>query len=268
MDVDTVQDVPAPAMSLQHPNSDYDKAFPSFFLHAHTTLAPIDLHPIDEPRRQWAIDQIEDGNSQPNHRPSAVLGKRKRVSYVPQPPVKRILLEMQGSTLTDPIELDSNRSEPPHKIFKTLPIKYLKFKEDVRPPWIGTYSKAPKENKFATLCRNPFQRGLPQVNYDYDSEVEWEEPEEGEELNSEGEEDDDDDDDDMEEFLDDEAAEALPKRKQLVGDLEPICSNLNWENSSRNNTQVQFGSTTLDLEQFRIGVLFGKPCTFSSMNMG
>ena len=251
----------ATTVSAQYQPSDYDKAFPSFFLHAHTTIAPIDLHPIDEARRQWAVDQIEKGKNESHDRPITVLGKRKRVSYVQQPPVKRILLEMQGNTSGNPIELDESRSDASSKMLKTIPIKYLKFKEDVRPPWIGTYSKAPEGRRFAALCRNPFKRGLPHVNYDYDSEAEWEEPEEGEELGSEGEEDDEDEDDDMEEFLDDEAAEALPRRKQLIGDLEPVYTDLNWENPSRNNTTAQFGSTTLDLEQFRIGVLFGKSNT-------
>ena len=258
IDVDADQDVSVASGLAQQRTSEYDKAFPSFFLHTHTTLAPIDPHPIDEARRQWAIDQIENGKNKPSHRPDTVLGKRKRASYLPQPSVKRILLKMQGNASTNPIELDVSSSDAPSKILETVPIKYIKFKEDVRPPWIGTYSKAPEGHKFAALCRNPFRRGLPHVNYDYDSEAEWEEPEEGEDLNSEGEEDDDDDDEDMEEFLDDEAAESLPRRKQLVGDLEPVYTGLNWENSSRNNTTVQFGATNLDLEHFRIGILFGK----------
>lgn len=173
--------------------------------------------------------------------------------------MKKLLLEMQGSTAINPIDLEMIKVDAASKQLKTLPIKVLKFHQDVRPPWIGTYSRAPEACRFAALCRNPFRRELPHVNYDYDSEAEWEEPEEGEDLDSEGEEEEEkDEDDDMEEFLDDEADEMLPKRKQLVGDLEPVYTGLSWACSDGSNTTVTFGTGTIDLEQFRMGVLLGK----------
>lgn len=242
---------------LQAQVSEYDKMFPPFFLHAHTELAPITRQPIDEVRASWAMDQIQQGKLQPDKRPETVLGKRKRSSYIPQPAVKKLLLEMQGISATNPIELETGKSDSASSILRTLPIKYLKFREDVRPPWIGTYSKAPPGQKFATLCRNPFRRGLPDVNYDYDSEAEWEEPEEGEDLNSEGEEEEDEEDDDMGEFLDDETAEAQPKRKQLVGDLEPVYTELNWEGPTTKTVPVSFGASTIDLQTYRLGTLLG-----------
>ena len=71
---------------------------------------------------------------------------------------------------------------------------------------------------------------MPDTNYDYDSEAEWEEPGEGEDLLSEGEEEvDDEDDGDMEDFLDDEeTADAKSKRRPLLGDLQPSCTGLCW----------------------------------------
>ena len=241
---------------LQSQVSEYDKTFPPFFLHAHTEVAPI-TRSIDEVRALWAMDQIEQGKLQPGRRPETVLGKRKRSSYMPQPAVKKLLLEMQGLSATNPIDLEMSKSDSAANILRTLPIKFLKFKEDVRPPWIGTFSKAPSGRKFVALCRNPFRKCLPGVNYDYDSEAEWEEPEEGEDLNSEGEEEEDEDEDDMEEFLDDETAEAIPKRKQLVGDLEPVYTDLNWEGPTTKTSSVLFGASTIDLQTYRLGTLLG-----------
>jgi chromatin assembly factor 1 subunit A len=173
--------------------------------------------------------------------------------------VKKLVHDIQG-TVTKPIDLTSDeaRIKSASQILSSLPVKYLKFAEDVRPPWIGTYSKAPKEKMFIKLARNPFQRQLP-VNYDYDSEAEWEEPEEGEELNSEGEEEDDEDEEDMDGFLDDEGIEdATPKRKQLMGDMEPIHTSLHWvENDSTKHT-VPYGNSSLDLSLFRLSTLAGK----------
>ncbi|GAA5912416.1 hypothetical protein JCM6882_005506 [Rhodosporidiobolus microsporus] len=69
-------------------------------------------------------------------------------------------------------------------------VKMLKFREDVRPGYIGTWTKTSRVVGF----RTPFAKESALLNYDYDSEAEWEEePEgEGEDVNSDGEEEKDD----------------------------------------------------------------------------
>jgi chromatin assembly factor 1 subunit A len=132
------------------------------------------------------------------------------------------------------MELDSKdqtrAAEDARDILRQIPMKTLKFGEDVRPPYQGTFSRSVPEVSARKLARNPYYRGLPEVNYDYDSEAEWEEPEEGEDLDSEeDEEGSDDGDDDMDGFLDDEDDALLAGRRRLiVGDLEPVSSGLCW----------------------------------------
>lgn len=112
---------------------------------------------------------------------------------------------------------------------RKITMKSLKFGEDVRPPYQGTFTRVVPESSAKKLCRNPYYRGLPDTDYDYDSEAEWEEPEEGEDLDSEEEEESDDGEDDMDGFLDDEDdALAGGKRRLIVGDLEPVCSGIQW----------------------------------------
>lgn len=118
-------------------------------------------------------------------------------------------------------------------------MKSIKFGEDVRPPYQGTFTREVPAPSAKKLCRNPYYRGLPDVNYDYDSEAEWEEPEEGEELDSEEEEESDEGEDDMDGFLDDEDdALAGGKRRLIVGDLEPVCSGIRW--ASDGGMDVEF----------------------------
>lgn len=118
----------------------------------------------------------------------------------------------------------------PHDMLLNVRMKSLKFGEDVRPPYQGTYSRAVPRVEARKLSRNPYHKVLPETNYDYDSEAEWEEPEEGEDLDSEEEEEGSDDgDEEMEDFLDDEEDTlAGGKRRQIVGDLEPICSGIRF----------------------------------------
>ena len=128
-----------------------------------------------------------------------------------------------------PVSDDVQESDP-RQLLCHIPIKLLKFHEDVRPPYQGTFTRFVPESSVVKVSRNPYHRVIPDINYDYDSEAEWEEPEEGEELESEEEEEGSDDgEDDLEGFLDDEDdALAGGKRRLIVGDLEPVCSGIRW----------------------------------------
>ena len=83
--------------------------------------------------------------------------------------------------------------------------KYLKFFEDCRPPYCGTWCKTSK----LITGKHPFQKDTSFLDYDYDSEAEWEEEEPGEDL----EEDEVDDDvDDMEKLAADEGVDINDTR--------------------------------------------------------
>lgn len=174
-----------------------------------------------------------------------------------QPSVKDIVEQLHG-TPSRPVDLtDSQKiqaSRQPLELLKSVSTKILKFAEDVRPPYIGTYSRVQDPLAARMLCRNPFARGLPSTDYDYDSEAEWEDPGEGEDLDSEGEEEaESEDGDDMEGFLDDEEeGTKIGQRRRLVaGDLEPTSTGLCWEDACRN-------SAVQDMAAYRLEVILGK----------
>ncbi|KAL9033779.1 MAG: hypothetical protein Q9214_007347, partial [Letrouitia sp. 1 TL-2023] len=143
------------------------------------------------------------------------------------------------------------------------------FAEDVRPPYIGTFTKLQDNQKAAKLCRNPFSRSLPNTNYDYDSEAEWEDPGEGEDLDSEGEEENESEEgDDMDDFLDDEDAgdgsrQSL-KRRPMIADLEPTSTGLCWEydfsvNAKSTPDTFHNNASEIDLRQYRLEVILDNP---------
>ncbi|OAX80261.1 hypothetical protein ACJ72_05410 [Emergomyces africanus] len=138
-------------------------------------------------------------------------------------------------------------------LLKRISMKVLKFSEDVRPPYQGTFTKRLPEQQARSLCRNPFGRMVPDFNYDYDSEAEWEEPEEGEDLDSEGDEETSEDGDgEMEDFLDDGDDDTLGgRRRVIIGDLEPVCSGIHWEGEDEidpvlNSCRMEVISETLN----------------------
>jgi chromatin assembly factor 1 subunit A len=182
--------------------------------------------------------------------------------------VKEIVERIHG-TARKPIDLTesgTNSLRKPTQLLKYITTKYLKFAEDVRPPYIGTYTKITDQSAASKLRRNPFAKILPTTDYGYDSEAEWEDPGEGEDLDSEGEEEagEDEDGDEMEGFLDDEdGAEIVRaanlKHRPLNEDLEPSCTGLCWENAldpacwSSAEAKVM-----VDLSSLRLEILSGR----------
>jgi chromatin assembly factor 1 subunit A len=145
--------------------------------------------------------------------------------------IAEVIKQVHGSP-DRPIDLTNTsvaNQQQPLEMFKGVPMKYLHFGEDVRPPYYGTYTKPYPDTVARRLARNAVSRIRQDTNYDYDSEAEWEEPEEGEDLDSEGEDDaEEEGDDDMDGFLDDEEDPQL-KRRMLSGDLVPVSTGLCWE---------------------------------------
>ncbi|KAK6354584.1 hypothetical protein TWF696_003726 [Orbilia brochopaga] len=177
--------------------------------------------------------------------------KRRKRGNLPRLSTKEVLAGLNRSPGPVPDFFTSKSSGTTDYVteLKKLPRKVFKYWEDIRPAYTGTYTRIPKTSGLRK-GRNPFQKSLPGVDYDYDSEAEWvEEPDDdGEELHSEEEDDPMDvgSPDEMDDFLDDESEDPGKKRHNLSGPLIPNTSGLVWEDECENSE---------GWEQFRIGIL-------------
>ena len=263
--------------------SEYERLFPPFFVQSHTTIAPQNRFSRDEGSLQYARSRIDEGFGSASGTEvgsSAPIFDPFTLFHLPQQhrgdifnrlrmSLKEVVENIHG-TVQKPIDLTESGSKSslrkPTDLLKCFTIKYLKFAEDVRPPYIGTYTKICDHSTSSKLSRNPFARSLPATDYNYDSEAEWEEPGEGEDLDSEGEEEvgEDEDDDEMEGFLDDEEGIEIGrmvnlKHRHLNGDLEPSCTGLCWESASdQEGLSSGEAKLTIDLKSFRMNILSGK----------
>ncbi|KAK8013016.1 hypothetical protein PG991_010391 [Apiospora marii] len=149
------------------------------------------------------------------------------------PSVKKIMAELLG----DPIE-SANRTESQQARFSDvqrqlskIPVKLVSFYEDVRPAYVGTVTSFNPE-ELNKLARRPTSRVLTKLNYEYDSEAEWEE-EEGEDLDdADDDEEGDEGDDEMADFLDD-AEDAVAVRTAHLPEEEPKSTGICFENRQR-----------------------------------
>lgn len=263
--------------------SEYERLFPPFFVQSHTNIAPQSQFSRDRDSLIYAQSRIDEGlgsgfGSESDHS-APVFDPIKLFHLSPHRwsdqhhrrrfRVKEIVDSIHG-TAHRPIDLTDagpNKSlRNPTDLLRRFTIKYLKFAEDVRPPYIGTYSKICNQSEGSKLSRNPFAKTLPATDYSYDSEAEWEEPGEGEDLDSEGEEEagEEEDEDEMEGFLDGEEGSEMVraanlKHRSLNGDLEPLCTGLCWEHASdqAGSSSVE-GKLMVDLSLLRLDILSGR----------
>lgn len=251
-------------------SSDYLKTFLPFALPSNAQIAPPNVHVWDNAATEhmakriaqgWAIHQTINESRQ-DHIITSLDLRRSRPPHIclNLPTVRELMEDMNGrsSDLTG-----QSATEDPIETLRRIPVRYLEFKEDVRPPYVGTYTK-PQTRR---LARNPFARKRQDTDYDYDSEAEWEEPEEGEDLDSEGESEGGDSveaGDEMDGFLDDDGADGLPMRRKVTmvaADLEPKCSGLCFEDL--NGDCHDGDGSEIDLSAFRLGLLLGTSHTYS-----
>ncbi|EEB09096.1 CAF assembly factor complex large subunit Pcf1 [Schizosaccharomyces japonicus yFS275] len=149
--------------------------------------------------------------------------------------------ELDNSTVRSLVQELQNPSSKfaPEVVLETLrriPIKLIMFAEDVRPPYLGTFTRQPTQPNFA---RYPWWED-DSMNYDYDSEAEWiadDEEEDAEDLLSDEDEDDASDDIGDESdtaFVDDEdalQASVSVKATTTSRPLEVFIQKPTWDSS-------------------------------------
>ena len=251
-------------------SSDYNKAFLPFAAPSNATVAPINHFQWDNESTRLATRHADEWlSTQSDHKapPRSLrecldLGPHEALSrgYHPMP-VPEIIKQMEDAEpqhANAGMELKGSKRIRPQTLLQDIPMKYISFHEDVRPPYIGTLSSSRTRHSTRHIIYHPTAKVDQHIDYDYDSEAEWEEPEEGEDLGSDLGDDEEsvDEAEDFEEFLDDDD-EAVPrtKRKLLSGDMQPISSGMCWEGESGEVPANHAGYITSDQ---RLEVLIGK----------
>lgn len=223
--------------------SDYDRYFLPFATPSHATIAPINRFTWDTDATKFSVSKADEWfreseqscTTDPNILQNLQLAPWETAPRgLSQSTAKDVLGEITGSSDGS---MDLTETKPMDNI-RQIPMKYIYFHHDVRPPYVGSRTNINKSRDYLTLGRNPFIRARSEIEYDYDSEAEWDEPEEGEELDNESladsEHESQDGAEEMEDFLDDDGATDLPKtRKKIYGEMDPIVSGICWENERK-----------------------------------
>ena len=211
--------------------SDYEKHFLPFYTRGNVVLSSfLNLSKEDLEASKRKIDG-ELSKATMGGEVEDTSGENSILQWLKSREVKRgHHIQYQAVTLLQQMTSQEKTDQELEILLSMIPQKYIKFYENVRPPYIGTYSK-----DVVLPVDNPFSKDGTGYNYEYDSDLEWaneEENDEGggvEDLESgEDEEDDEEDEaseDEFEGFLENEdgsgkLSDGKGKRK-FVGPLIP-----------------------------------------------
>ncbi|KAL1304177.1 hypothetical protein AAFC00_000601 [Neodothiora populina] len=248
-----------PSKKQSNKRRDYERKFLPFQLPSHTIMAPYLPPAVSESDySQESFDRLletilsDNGPSrQPDSLSTFFADFMSRSRGLWQPNAREVMESLNGDSHC-PIDLtdESGETYRPEDLLKSVTIRHLHFAEDVRPPYSGSYTKPLSPRSTAKLKRRPYSRVRKDTNYDYDSEAEWEEAGEGEDLLSDGEDDEESigAPDEMEDFLDED--EAGPKRRLITGDLEPVSTGLCWEGTP--DERNRDSGAVVDLDSMRL----------------
>ncbi|KAI0835367.1 hypothetical protein F5Y06DRAFT_276755 [Hypoxylon sp. FL0890] len=236
-----------PKAEVELQQSVYEQTFKPFFVKDDMTMAPQPFEMDEETKeaKSKILDQYIRGERGPfNPKPfnpaeTFNIAFPQRRGIIP-PNVKKIMENIYGDPLQNKFDMQPSRTESQteklvvnaQRQLDTIPMKYLSFFEDVRPPYFGTITAPMTANKLRKLSRRPAGKLLT-LDYDYDSEAEWVE-DDGEDL------DDDDDDEEsndgdgeMEDFLDDSDDVPITTRPTFRGEIEPVSTGICFEDPTR-----------------------------------
>lgn len=239
--------------------SAYDKLFQPFFVKANVTVAKQPCEMDEETREAKSKILEEYVNGRREYVPTKLCDNVLDVLEIPfrtrrgrpYPSVRDIMAKHHGNSMSMAIDLTTDSHNQALKALETVPVKSLKFREDVRPPYVGTVSGLPAGlSSLRKVARRPATRAVPTLDYDYDSEAEWQE-DDGEDVDLDDMDDEEvDHDEDMDDFLDD-SEDVGPARPAFSGGMEPTSTGLCWENHNRlNNTTKTY--------KFRMEFMLGK----------
>jgi chromatin assembly factor 1 subunit A len=249
--------------------SEYDRLFQPFFVKENVILARNTVELFSDARVPGTLildDYLRDDSKQFSRDAArnalrSRFARRQRGRHHPSVrALIAIMSDQDGSYLTAPVDLTSVTSAPPMKtrataqdMLRSIPMKFLGFKEDVRPPYYGTVTSASSVEILSKLARRPISKTLLPLDYDHDSEAEWMDDGEGEDIDDldDDEEDDEDEGDEMTGFLDDSEDAGLA-RHMFASGMEPQSSGLCWEDRQRRGPDDQ-------MLKYRMEFMLGEP---------
>jgi chromatin assembly factor 1 subunit A len=241
---------PSPAVQER---SEYQRLAQGFFVKENVTLAgnKFALSPESQDAKAAVLDDYVTGRRAPIeikpadpfqalNLPKGIVRPRGKM----YPSVRGLLSgsdDIQTSAIDLTTESQNLHIQETRQALRQIPLKHLKFYEDVRPAYYGTVTSVGSLASLRKLAKNPTAKDLP-LNYDYDSEAEWVDDGddgEGDDVSLMDEDDvDDEDGEGLDDFLDDSEDVGRGPRP-IAGAMEPESSGVCFEDRTRKNPNPQ-----------------------------
>jgi chromatin assembly factor 1 subunit A len=242
--IESPSNEPTPSAAPKPTITPYQKLFKPFFVKDSMRMASSSrMDEATKEAKSKALDTYLVGASQQSNsvvpfKPRELFGssatdiKRGRQHYPVKHIMEMIYKQTAGSGNAGTDETNNIIKQAKAKL-ATVPVKIISFSQDVRPPYYGTITYHPfalGRQHMRSLARKSVNRVLP-LDYDFDSEAEWQE-EDGEDVDMDDDEEELDEEDDMDGFLDDSEDAGLTRRI-FANNIEPETTGICFEDTDR-----------------------------------
>ncbi|KAI0463471.1 hypothetical protein LJB42_002466 [Komagataella kurtzmanii] len=210
--------------------SDYERKFLPFFKKENVSV----YYPREAtPESIEELDELILGDENQSH------------NYISIPIFKNnpALIKFKTEDVITKINTNFINESEINSMLDQLPIKYLCFYENAKLPYLGTFSQTVYDVD-SKLPISPWSKiQSKEIDYNYDSDLEWskEEDEEGEGEDINGEDDDDEEEDlesdsEADEFVEEDSNNgSVSKKRKLIGPLVPVVKVRKLESTTENS---------------------------------
>ncbi|ODV58582.1 RLF2 family protein ASCRUDRAFT_72510 [Ascoidea rubescens DSM 1968] len=241
------------SISTNHNKLEYDKVFLNFYLRQNSYLST--LYDLSQHQLNSSVSTFDSQMSL--HSKINFNNNDLKNWFINQQTSRGFEISVEASKIVESINSLQITESQVIQLISKIPIKYLQFYENVRPPYFGTFSKKtsiiPKSNPFYTKSSG--------LDYEYDSDVEWEnnqEDDEGEDVDLDGEDSENEIMDETTDHLDDFVAEDdqdinTTSKKRIFGPLKPVIKINNFNN---NDYETDLFFNSMQAEKLRWNIFF------------
>lgn len=218
----------------------YNKAFLPFYVKRNMQMAGsfvMDKEDLEKSISQFDV-AIQSGPTQTSDLLDFFSSRAKKSDKISYTSPQEILHALNSSDVTE--------SKLYSMIQNIPPVKYLQFYENSKPPYIGTWCSG-KHQSVQIPVSDPFNTSLTGLDYEYDSDLEWNgEEEEGEDLDNDDEDDEEEEMEEEDELDDFVEGTDNKRRKKFMG---PLVSFTKWNDG---NDDEYFDGMKYELLDIRV----------------
>ncbi|KAI5955160.1 RLF2 [Candida jiufengensis] len=191
--------------------NDYETTFLPFFVQHNVSLENTKNYSTEKTKEE--LDSILSGVTKSSIFESSLIDLKPKPTSTTS--------SITPESILNALNIPTTREYEIHEMILSLsPIRYIRFYENSKPPYIGTWCSQKHNQQQQQIIKNPLNTELTGLDYEYDSDLEWNEgdgEDEDIDLDDDDEEEEIEEDEEDQDFVEqDQAQHQIPKKNLII----------------------------------------------------